>query len=50
MATVESRPPVEVGEQAPDFTVPAANREGTVSLADYHGQSPLLLALFRGLY
>ncbi len=50
MATVESRPPVEPGEQAPDFTVLAANSEGTVSLADYRGQNPLLLALYRGLY
>lgn len=44
------RPPVEPGEPAPDFTVPAANRAGSVSLADYRGRSPLLLALFRGLY
>lgn len=50
MATVKSRPPVQPGEPAPDFTVPAANREGTVSLADYRGRSPVLLALFRGLY
>ncbi len=50
MASVEPRPPVQPGERAPDFTVPAANREGTVSLADYRGRSPLLLALYRGLY
>ncbi|MFQ5807142.1 MAG: hypothetical protein ACE5I3_11905 [Phycisphaerae bacterium] len=50
MATVELRPPVQPGEPAPDFTLPAADREGTVSLADYRGRSPLLLALFRGLY
>ena len=50
MASVEPRSPVQPGERAPDFTVPAANREGTVSLADYLGRSPLLLALFRGLY
>ncbi len=40
----------EVGKPAPDFTLPAADREGTVSLADYRGKSPVLLALFRGLY
>jgi peroxiredoxin len=34
---------------APDFTLPAADREGTVSLAKYRG-TPVLLALFRGLY
>jgi peroxiredoxin len=50
MATVQSRPPVQPGEPAPDFTLPAADRQGTVSLADYRGRSPLLLALFRGLY
>lgn len=50
MTTGEQRPPVQPGEPAPDFTLPAANREGTVSLADYRGRSPLLLALFRGLY
>jgi len=49
-APVGSRPPVQPGEPAPDFTVPAAHREGTVSLADYRGRSPLLLALDRGLY
>jgi peroxiredoxin len=50
MTTGERRPPVQLGEPAPDFTVPAANREGSVSLADYRGRSPLLLALYRGLY
>jgi peroxiredoxin len=30
--------------------MPAIHREGTVSLADYRGRSPLLLALFRGIY
>ena len=50
MTTVERRPPLRPGEPAPDFTLPAATREGTVSLADYRGRSPLLLALYRGLY
>jgi len=50
MTTVERRPPLRPGEPAPDFTLPAANRQGTVSLADYRGRSPLLLALYRGLY
>lgn len=39
-----------IGLPAPDFTLPAANREGSVSLGDYRGRSPVLLALFRGLY
>jgi peroxiredoxin len=38
------------GEAAPDFTLPAVDRDGTVSLADYRGRSPLLLAFFRGIY
>ena len=50
MATSERQSPVQPGEPAPDFTLPAADRSGSVSLADYRGQSPVLLALFRGLY
>ncbi|HUG38222.1 MAG TPA: redoxin domain-containing protein, partial [Candidatus Limnocylindrales bacterium] len=49
MAT-ESRPPIQPGERAPDFVLPTINREGTVSLADYRGKSPLFLAVFRGLW
>ncbi len=50
MTTVESRAPVQPGEPAPDFTLPVVDRDGTVSLADYRGRSPVLLALLRGLY
>ena len=42
--------PLKPGDRAPDFTLPAADREGSVSLADYRGRSPLLLGLFRGTY
>ena len=42
--------PVQPGDPAPDFTLPAADREGTVSLADYRGKRPVLLAMMRGLY
>jgi len=48
--TTESRPPVAPGESAPDFTLPAADRPETVSLADYRGRSPVFLALFIGLW
>lgn len=41
---------VDVGQRAPDFELPAADREGTVSLAHYRGKAFVLLALFRGLY
>jgi peroxiredoxin len=50
MTTISERPPVAPGEPAPNFTLPAVGREGTVSLADYRGKNPVLLAMFRGLY
>jgi peroxiredoxin len=50
MTTIAERPPISPGEPAPDFTLPAVDREGTVSLDDYRGRSPVLLAMFRGLY
>ena len=42
--------PMAPGEPAPDFTLPAAHAEGTVSLAEYRGRQPVLVVLFRGLY
>jgi peroxiredoxin len=48
--TTESRPPVAPGEPAPDFSLPAVDRPGTVSLAEYRGRSPVFLALFVGLW
>src|SRR5262245_24582517 len=50
MAFMRTRRPVQSGEPAPNFEVSAVHHEGTVSLADYRGQRPVLLALFRGLY
>ncbi len=50
MTTLEWRAPVQPGEPAPDFTLPAVDRDGTVSLGDYRGKRPLLLAMFRGLW
>lgn len=44
------RSPLLPGDRAPEFTLPAADREGTVSLAEYRGRVPLLLGLFRGIY
>ena len=40
MTPAEVRPPVQPGEAAPDFTLPAASGEGSVSLAQYRGKSP----------
>jgi peroxiredoxin len=50
MTNPQERGPVGSGMTAPDFTLPAIGRDGSVSLADYRGRSPVLLALFRGLY
>ncbi len=50
MHSADRRSPVQPGEPAPDFTLPAVDRDGTVSLADYRGKTPVLLATMRGLY
>jgi peroxiredoxin len=42
--------PLGPGDSAPDFALPAVNREGQVSLEDYRGRSPVLIGLFRGLH
>jgi len=49
MATAERRP-LGPGDRAPDFALPAVNRDGVVSLDDYRGRSPVLVGLFRGLH
>src|SRR5512145_2521507 len=38
------------GDAAPDFEFPAADVEGTVSLAEYRRRGPVLLTMLRGLY
>ena len=50
MEVTARRSPIAPGERAPAFSLPAVNRDGMVSLADYLGKSSLLLALMRGLY
>jgi peroxiredoxin len=42
--------PLEPGQPAPDFTLPAINRDGTVSLRDFRGRRSVLLGFFRGLH
>ena len=44
------RRPLEPGDRAPGFSLPAVNREGTVSLDEYRGKRPVLVGLFRGLH
>ena len=50
MTMPETRPPVAPGEAAPNFTLPAVDRNENVSLADYRGRSPVFLALLLGLW
>lgn len=45
----DQRLPLQPGEPAPQFSLPAANREGTISLADLRGK-PFLIGFFRGLH
>jgi peroxiredoxin len=42
--------PLQPGDPAPSFVLPAVNREGTVGLENYRGKSPVLVGLFRGLH
>ena len=48
--TTEATSPLQPGDRAPDITLPAVSGEGTISLAEICGRTPVLLALFRGLY
>jgi len=50
LESLSVRQPLRVGEPAPDFELPAVHRQGTVALAQYRGQAPVLLAMERGLY
>jgi peroxiredoxin len=43
-------PWLQPGAPAPDFKLPAIHRDGEISLADYKGRAPVLLAFFRGVY
>lgn len=44
------RAPLCPGDRAPDFVLPAGDRDGTVALRDYRDRTPVLLAMMRGLY
>ena len=43
-------PLLGAGDQAPDFDLPAADRDGRLSLSEYCRRGPVLLLLLRGLY
>jgi peroxiredoxin len=41
--------PLQPGDRAAGFSLPAVNRDGRIALDDYRGKSPVLVGLFRGL-
>jgi len=45
----EQQRPLRPGDAVPEFTLPAANREGNVSLSDLRGR-PFLIGFYRGLH
>jgi len=45
----EQQRPLQPGDAVPEFTLPAANREGDVSMSDLRGR-PFLIGFFRGLH
>jgi len=42
--------PLQPGDRAPNIVLDAITRQGTISLDDFGGQSPILVGLFRGLH
>ena len=42
--------PIQPGDRAPGFSLPAINREGSASLGDFRGKQAVFLGLFRGLH
>jgi peroxiredoxin len=45
----DQKRPLQPGDTVPEFTLPSANREGTISLNDLRGR-PFLIGFFRGLH
>ncbi len=41
---------LQIGDRAPDFTLAAANREGTFSLGQLLARGPLILEFLRGTW
>lgn len=39
-----------IGERAPDFTLPAANRQGTFSASEVWQRGPVILEFLRGTW
>ncbi|MBI1847474.1 MAG: hypothetical protein HY294_07450 [Candidatus Rokubacteria bacterium] len=45
----EQTVPLRPGDRAPDFELPAADREGRVALAEYRRRGPVLLVMLKGM-
>jgi peroxiredoxin len=41
---------LRLGDRAPDFTLPAANRPGNISLGDLLGAGPVIVEFLRGTW
>jgi peroxiredoxin len=41
---------LQPGDRAPNIVLDAITRDGKIALADFRGQSPILIGLFRGLH
>jgi peroxiredoxin len=48
--TTAPNAPLQPGDTAPSFALPAVNRDGVVGLEDYRGKGPVLVVLMRGLH
>lgn len=48
--TDQNGPLLGPGDRAPDFDLPAADRDRRISLSDYRRRGPVFLLLLRGLY
>lgn len=46
---MSARKTLQPGDRAPEFTLPAVDREGMVALEDFRGRCAVLLGFFRGL-
>lgn len=46
----DERSSIKPGDRAPEFVLPAADRDGNVALRDYLDRGPVFLGLFRGVY
>jgi peroxiredoxin len=48
--TTAPNAPLQPGDNAPSFALPAVNRDGVIGLEDFRGKGPVLVVLMRGLH